>query len=207
MSTRKKKIILLLMVLLLLLVIIVSISSNGEKNITNNNEEENNVPIADIDKNYQYDFNETLDLEANEGSEEIASNGTDYPNFGILGEYYEGAEIRYEEDKMYIQSYDGYDVVSVSWLDESYAQHVNEPSFGVLQRCVLTRTQFSALYIEVTMKDVENYIKELEELGFTEVIMDKKDKKQGYYVYSAKKGDITATVNYTDNNDFSISVF
>lgn len=207
MNARKKKIILLLFVLLILVVVIVSISSNDNDNIEKIEKEKENAALTDLDKNYKYEFGETLDLEDNQGSEEIASNGTDYPSFGVLGDFYDGAEIRYEGDKMYIQSYDGYDVVSLSWLNESYAANVNEPSFGILQRCILRDTQFSALYTEVKMKDVENYIDELTELGFTEVLLDNKDKKQGYYLYSAKKGDVTVTLNYTDNYDFSISVF
>lgn len=187
----------IVLVLVLLLYYLIGLSSNKDKQVNNEKSEQ---------ERYEYSFSETINLEKEDTFENTSSKGTDYLEFGTISDFYDGTDIEYKDDKIYMETYDGERVISASWMNEGYAQYIKEPAFGVLDKFILERTSASARFNEVEMKNVTNYINELSGLGFNEVLKDEKNKKNDYYIYSAKKVDRTVTLNY-ENGVLLITVF
>ena len=186
-----KKMIILGAIALFILVVISTLMSNmnrnQKKNEINNEIEDSNV----------YDFNETIDLDTENVRKEYDPEiGTDYPNLGTISDYYDHTDVFYEEDKVYIQSHDGYQVVSSEWMNEGYANEINEPEFGELEKFILSSPSITASFTGVKMRDTIDYINELSGLGFNEVVKNNRNNGADYYIYSAKNGDITVTLNY-----------
>lgn len=189
-----RKIILLLASLLFIILVISTLTSNM------NNKKNNDATFIENKSNEEtvYNFNETVDLDKVEAKMDDDSEiGTDYPMFGTVGDYYDNADVHYDNDRLYIQSYNGHESISSTWLNEGYAVYINEPQFGEMEKFILSpESSISATYSEVKMKDIISYINELSGLGFNQVILNKKNNGMDYYIYSAKKGDITVTLNY-----------
>lgn len=210
MNARKQKIFLLGMVIFLLVIVIVLANSSSSDNgggFSINPLKKKDEDVSNSTNDYEYEFNETLNFETNTGSTEIASNGTDFVGFGVTNDFYDGIDYEYDEDKIYIETYAGIETISLSWLDEGYAKYVTKPDFGIHKKCILKANSFVAAYIEVEMSDVKDYIKELEKLGFNNVIKDEKDKKIGYHSYEATNGSVTVHLEYQNNYNLTIMVF
>jgi len=188
----KKWIIIIAILLLAITIISVTVNSVGN-NKTNQSSNQNNQSSNEK----VYHFNETVNLDTEQVDTDLDPEmGTDYPSLGTISDYYDNTDIYYEDDSIYIQSYDGYDVVSSSWKNEGYAIYINEPTFGEIEKFVLSDGSVSARYTNVKMKDTVSYINELAGLGFNDVQKNKKNNSADYYIYSAKNGERTVTLNY-----------
>ncbi|MBQ9313917.1 MAG: hypothetical protein IJ220_02785 [Clostridia bacterium] len=186
------KIILVCAILLFILIVISTIINSGNQKKS----DENNQSETTHSEN-EYNYNTTIDLDKEDTQFEYDPGlGTDYPNFGTISDYYENADVYFDEDKLYIQTYDGHDVISSQWNNEGYAIYINEPQFGELEKFILSSNSITASYADVKMRDTISYINELSGLGFNEVLKNDKNNSSDYYIYSAKKGDITVTLNY-----------
>ena len=191
MNAKKMRILFLLIAILLFIIVWVSVMINNKNDNSNINDK-----LDDIDNDdYAFHFSETLDLEAENVSKE-ADMGTDYTSLGTISEFYDGTDIKYKEDKIYMDSFEGTIIISASWMDESFAKNIKEPEFGNLEKFVLKPNSANARYSDVSMKNVTSYINELSGLGFSNVVKNEKDKKADKYIYSAKKDDLTVTLNY-----------
>lgn len=202
MNQKKLRIIIIACILLLIILIISSVINNSSTN-----KESNNIVENSDDNKSTYSFNQTIDLDSESTEKEFDSEiGTDYINYGTISDYYDNTDVHYEDDKLYIQTQNGNNIISSEWSNEGYGAYINEPQFGEIKKFVLTSPNISVSYTNVKMKDVISYINELSGLGFNEVVKNEKNNSSDYYIYSAKKGDITVTLNY-EKGELEISVF
>lgn len=199
---KKKKIIILavLVVIIMIVSIFLNIKNKNRSEISNNGEK-------DFEDNEQliYSFDDMLDLEENGVMDDRAVSDSGMPDFGILSDYYDGVDVEYYEDKMRIETNDGYMTISKSWMDEGYAKYIKEPEFGILDKFYLKAYSITADYKDVKMKEVTKYIEQLSELGFNNVILNNKQEK--LYCYSAENGEgIVVTLNY-ENESLILEVY
>lgn len=177
-------------IFILIVIIIITISFGNAKS-GNSNSKENEVT-----NNNSYSFNETVDLD-NFGTDDGTSEfGTDSPDYGLLNEYYDNTDYFFEDRDLHVQSFDGHDIISEEWKNEGYGALINKPKFGIIEKFILSANQASARYNDVKMNDVVSYIKELKEQGFNNVVKDLRNNKADLYIFSAKKGDNTVTLDY-----------
>lgn len=199
MNPKKLRILFIFGIIFLIIVITIAVIIGNPKN----NNEKND--IKDESKSYKYSFNETVDLD-NVDINDNSEFGTDAPDYGTMNEFYENTDYYFDDRDLYVQTYDGYDVISEQWKYEGYGGLVDKPSFGTLEKFILSKHQASARYNDVKMRDVVSYIKELKEEGFNEVVRDERNNGADYYIYSAKKGEDTVTLNY-ENGSLLIEIF
>lgn len=193
--TKLKKLFWLFLLLIIIIVSIYVLISNLEhKERDSSDEIENN-------NNYEYNFDETVDLDnISTGLDNNSNFGTDSPDYGVLDEFYDNTDYFFEDRDLYVQTYEGYEVISEEWKNEGFATLIKEPDFGVIRKFIKTPSQIEVRYNEVKMKNVVSYIKELKNLGFTDVIKDEKNNGGDYYIFSAKKEDRTVTLNYEEGS-------
>lgn len=202
MNPKKLRIIILACIVLLIILIISSVINNSSTSKESNNAIENSD-----DKKNVYSFNQTINLDDEDTEKRYDPEiGTDYPDYGVISDYYDNADISYGDNKLYVQTQNGYSIISDTWSNEGYGAYINEPQFGEIKKFILTSPNINVSYINVKMKDVISYINELSGLGFNEVVKNEKNNSSDYYIYSAKKGDITVTLNYEEGK-LEISVF
>ncbi len=187
-----KRLFILLVILLVLIIAVVFITGNIGKN---NNKSNNNN--GDDENRYVYNFGDTLNLEESRTEEETENLGTDFPELGVINDFYDESNVEYGDDYITLETEEGRLKISSTWQEETVAQNIKEPTFGTLEKFVSKRRGVSIRYKDVTLKDTENYIKELKELGYINVEMDDKNKKNDYYNFSAKNAnDVLVILNY-----------
>ena len=196
----KKLMIIGIVVLIFLVIFLVIFNNNSnekKKGIKQNIEEQGSI----------YDLSETIDLENTQTDfEEEAEFGTDNSGFGKISDYYKNSDVKYEENKIILKSYDGLKTISDLWIDKGMAQYIKEPDFGNLKKFIYSDDSISANYEDVKMKNATSYINEITALGFNDIKRNEKNNKKDYYIYSAKKGDITFTLKYK-KGEMYITVF
>lgn len=167
-----KKIILILAICILILIIFLTVQFNGN-----------------AIKDNQGDLNNTLQNEPDTLEDELISKyGTNF---------YDHLDVQYYDDKAEIKTYDGAVTVSLTWMNEGNATYVKEPEFGELDIFTYKYNMISASYSNVKIRDVDEYINQIKEMGFNQVIIDNKNKKNDYYNYSSKNGEgVIFTLNY-----------
>ena len=194
MNPQKLRILFILGFFVLVIIIILSISFGSRQNNSGNHKNDN------VTNNYSYSFDETVDIDSIETDTETSSYGTDSPDYGVINEFYDNTDYFFDGRELHIQNIDGHDIVSEEWKEEGYGALIEKPEFGTLEKFILSPNQASARYNDVKMKDVESYIKSLKEQGFTNVVKDLKNNRANIYIYSAKKGEKTVTLNYEDES-------
>lgn len=188
-NKKKKRIIIFGLLVLIILIFLIIKVFNGQ-----NIDEEK---LDDVNE-YVYKFGETLNLETANGIEEYEAPDTGTDSFGNL-EGYDESDVVYDEDKMIIQTFDGNQIISSSWIDEGKANLISPPEFGELEKFILYGTSITAKYTNVKIKDLDRYINQLAGMGFNEVSLDNKNKKKDYYYYTAGKGeDSSVSLDYSD---------
>lgn len=195
MNPKKLKVLFLLGVGLLLLIVLISMLINPRR--SSNRDRNNNENDASKVDYSEADFGETLDIDSPTTETKRGDLfGTDYGDFGYLSSYYDNANIIEQDGKLYIESSEGYDILSPEWMDEGYASYIEEPEFGSLERFILKDNSVEIRYGNVSMKDVNSYVKDLKEKGFKDIIKDKKSNKDDYYLYTAKSLEHTVSLTY-----------
>lgn len=197
MDVKKLKRIFIFAIIALIIVLTVPLIVNKVKE--NNSKE----PFKTTDeKQYVFDFGNILNLESEGGPAEYKINDTENPSLGIINDYYEDIPIEYvEPDVAVLSTFEGKVTVSSRWLDEGYANCIEQPSFGNLIKVVIKDAEFSARLSDVSINDVSDYIKVLEGQGYTNIIQDKKDKKADIYRYTVRNDDgLTVFLNYSESN-------
>lgn len=181
----KKK--LLILIFFAMLILIVLLILDGNSKTKNNSSNGTNLET----KNYVYNFNQTLNLEVEKGIEENESIGTEISNVGIITDYYDEDDVEFIDGKIYLQSFEGVKVVSFSWPEEGIVSLIKEPDFGVLDRVISNKeySEITAIYKDVTLKNIDSYINLLADLGFINVEMKEKSKNKDYYSYIATNQD------------------
>lgn len=196
MNPKKMKLLFFMGVILLIIVCVVYLlSSNlGNKRISSSNSNDENID------EYSYNFSEDVDLDTTNATEYSTTQiRTDFPDLGIISDYYENTDIVYHDYSLEVPSYEGNQTIAAEWIDEGFAKYVKEPEFGYVKKFILAPSSMSVTYTNVTMKDTVSYIKELKKLGFNNVIKDERDDKTEYYVYVSENDEgITATLNYKE---------
>lgn len=193
MDIKKKKTIILIFIIIVFAIFLVLMKNLLKKE--NNNGNNDSVNPAD---RYTYNLGETLDLEEDSGVEEIVEESTEYPSLGIRNDYFDtDIEMNYYEDKVTFQNYEGNITISSSWMDEGVAKKIKEPDFGNIEKFMLKNSSISARFSDVNMKQVITYINELSGMGFNNIKLDNKNKKNDTYYYVATNSeDISVVLNY-----------
>lgn len=193
----KKKLLILIFFVVLILIAVATLGDNSK---TENN---SSTEINQETKNYVYNFNQTLNLETEKGIEENESIGTEISDIGIITDYYDEDDIDFIDDKIYLQSFEGVKVVSFSWPEEGIVSLIKEPDFGALDKVISNKeySEITAIYKDVTIKNIDSYINLLSGLGFSNVEKKDKNKNKDYYNYIATKQDGARVIlNYSEGS-------
>lgn len=171
------------------IVISVLISTlSGQKDGTTN---------SDLTDRYTSDFSSTLDLEETVLVDELESKlYTDRPDFGDINDDYSDADFRYEGNRIVMETQTGNVTIGLEWMNEGLATKIKEPDFGNIKKFFINADDsIKVTYENVKMSDVDGYIKELNNLGFNQVIKDKNNENIYYYTADNKEG-FTVNLNY-----------
>lgn len=193
----KKKLLILIFFVVLILIAVATLGDNSK---TENN---SSTEINQETKNYVYNFNQTLNLETEKGIEENESIGTEISDIGIITDYYDEDDIDFIDDKIYLQSFEGVKVVSFSWPEEGIVSLIKEPDFGALDKVISNKeySEITAIYKDVTIKNIDSYINLLSGLGFSNVEKKDKNKNKDYYNYIATNQDGARVIlNYSEGS-------
>ncbi len=196
MNLKNKKILIVLMFSIMLILVLISMIVDNNKSKTNFSNVTN-----EESKNYVYGFGETLNLETEEGMEENESIGTDISGIGIIPDYYDDNDVIFGNNQITFESFEGIKIVAFSWPEEGVSSLIEEPSFGILDRVISNKeyTEITAIYKEVTIKNIDSYINLLSGMGFSNVERKEKNKGKDYYDYIATNADgLALIINYSE---------
>ena len=205
MDTQKMKKIFILGIIALILILILAIvignmRNSGMQSNSNRNNSENTVN--------ERKFTDTVDLDMMEKRVPVNDFGTENQSLGTLNDYYDNTESFTKDNKLYVRSFEGYDIIALEWLNESYGTYVSEPAFGSLKKFILTSSYALAMYENVKMRDVTTYVDTLTKSGYTAVQQDNRNNREDYYIYTviSQSGDRGVGLNY-EKGELSIEMY
>lgn len=190
MKTKKNAIIVLLIFSMIILIVGIMLIFVDK--------DDNDIDLEELEKN-TYNFGSTLELEQEPVYEEIFFETEEgIESFGALDGFDDGNEPYVKDGKLYVPDGNETTIVSHTWMDEGNSKYIKKPDFGKLEKVVVSESEFSCGFADVSSRDVSKYKKELTDAGFNKVIID--GNLRDIYVYSVKNEEnITVTLNYIDN--------